>query len=727
MMLALAAASLSACLAAIVVTVTRGVGGVAGRLGHTMLDVISGLIVARAHGWHFLPPSHGYPDVSSIFNLQALQDTPADASKAAPKDACPPGWTRAQLIGPKWSGFDQEDPVKAHGQWSSEIKLALSGTEGAANVCLVATQNWRVLLHQVHAWEQLDLVRPGVYANCTRGLRSALVRPQVLPPRHTVAIHVRREDSNHLVQSSMNVELAMAAANHVDKALPQQRHRLTTDAIAQKVTSVMICSDERHPAHRAALCNSSAVREGVVCTTSTQDLLHDVWTMMRADVFIVSYSSLGYLVGYLRTRPSMVVIPSKVIFAQPFFMFWKPWKRPRPAPPPNVLVLNQTTMGQMISYLQSGAGIERTRVFLSAAGPAPSVDRATLGVEARDAMAGLKAGAGRRLAEGRHHSVEARETSQRLSNLTMPVQMVDCDTPTYRAFSREQRAEMEHRAHQWMQTFGGKLLQSISEQNLPSNGSRESARWRPPFNEIGWLQDRGCFHRSPPDVFGRSDRHAFNLWKPAVASSCPGAARSQAVSNGARSICALSAHAKRPDCVIFSVGSHGDFAFENHLLERTSHCEMHTFDCTMGSKWAATRKMKPRLTFHPWCLAAQSGQPGPAYKTLGELAAIVAGGMGAAPNGSVMPPSLVKMDIEGFERAILLGWRSEDEWLPEQLFTEIHCYVDSVSHRIRFLSEAEQAVLLAHMHTIGYRLVDLLWEGGGVSATFVRAKCPLQR
>ena len=78
----------------------------------------------------------------------------------------------------------------------------------------------------------------------------------------------------------------------------------------------------------------------------------------------------------------------------------------------------------------------------------------------------------------------------------------------------------------------------------------------------------------------------------------------------------------------------------------------------------------------------------------------------------------------GFERTILLSWRAHDVWLPEQLFLEIHCYVDSITKRIRWVSEAEQAVLLAHMITIGYRLADLSWEGGGVGATFVRTRCP---
>ena len=82
--------------------------------------------------------------------------------------------------------------------------------------------------------------------------------------------------------------------------------------------------------------------------------------------------------------------------------------------------------------------------------------------------------------------------------------------------------------------------------------------------------------------------------------------------------------------------------------------------------------------------------------------------------------------MQGFERRILLSWRLADGWLPEQLFLEVHCYLDASSGRIRFLSVAEQMVLLNHMHTIGYRHVALQWEGGGVDATFVRVWCPME-
>mgnify|MGYP001981619388 CR=1 FL=1 len=346
-------------------------------------------------------------------------------------------------------------------------------------------------------------------------------------------------------------------------------------------------------------------------------------------------------------------------------------------------------------------------------------------------------------------------------------EMVECDSPTTHAYTSAQRASLERRAHSWMQTFGGALLRSISARNLPGDPSGPSAMeetrgWNRPFNELGWLRDRGCLPGtsagSLPDALGHNDRHAFDTWRDALGPliglsnrrgtpSCPNASLvvpKRGEKDGLRRICALSAHAERPGCSVFSVGSRGEFSFERHLLRLTSACEVHTFDCTMGHKWNATRQLGPRLTFHPWCVSEHSGEPGPAYRTLGELAALVAG------SAAVAPPSLLKMDVEGmpfavepfcacspraqtsdllvmrtgFERAILLSWRAHDVWLPEQLFLEIHCYVDSITKRIRWVSEAEQAVLLAHMITIGYRLADLSWEGGGVGATFVRTRCP---
>jgi len=81
------------------------------------------------------------------------------------------------------------------------------------------------------------------------------------------------------------------------------------------------------------------------------------------------------------------------------------------------------------------------------------------------------------------------------------------------------------------------------------------------------------------------------------------------------------------------------------------------------------------------------------------------------------------MDIEGFERAVLLSWRAQDAWLPEEMFLEIHCYTYN-NGKIRFLSAAENVVLLLHLHSLGYRLTGLRWEGGGIDATLVRARCP---
>lgn len=301
--------------------------------------------------------------------------------------------------------------------------------------------------------------------------------------------------------------------------------------------------------------------------------------------------------------------------------------------------------------------------------------------------------------------------------------MRPCDTHTMRAFDSAARLELERAAFNWGQGVGEALLEATSRENLPGHGSRETRNWRSPFNQTGWLRDRGCipWTEGPRDTFKHTDRHSFSLWRPAVG-ACPGVKATSAArdrnlhSDGLRSMCALSAQALREDCTVYSVGSKGNFKFERAILRATSHCFVHTFDCTMNG-WSSTKNISSRNTFHPLCLSATNGVPTPRYRTLHDLTIVL---------GQTSMPSLLKLDIEGFERRVLLSWRSEDKWLPEQLLVEVHCYTDAVSGSIRFLSTGEQVAFLAHMHAIGYRLVDLRWEGGGVDATFVRAMCPAE-
>ena len=66
-------------------------------------------------------------------------------------------------------------------------------------------------------------------------------------------------------------------------------------------------------------------------------------------------------------------------------------------------------------------------------------------------------------------------------------------------------------------------------------------------------------------------------------------------------------HARRCDvgalkapCVIYSMGSAGDFSFERSMLA-SSKCDVFTFDCSFDGK-----SIDPRHTYKKWCLGKRA-------------------------------------------------------------------------------------------------------------------------
>jgi len=114
------------------------------------------------------------------------------------------------------------------------------------------------------------------------------------------------------------------------------------------------------------------------------------------------------------------------------------------------------------------------------------------------------------------------------------------------------------------------------------------------------------------------------------------------------------------DCIIYSVGSNGQFDFEQAIYERF-RCEVHTFDCTV------TPETVPSFVrYHPICLGAPAADPASAkylgWKQLVERL----GHLGRKP-------LLVKMDIEGWEYPFFHEYFS-DQSIPRisQLLIEMH-------------------------------------------------------
>jgi hypothetical protein len=308
-----------------------------------------------------------------------------------------------------------------------------------------------------------------------------------------------------------------------------------------------------------------------------------------------------------------------------------------------------------------------------------------------------------------------------------------CNTPSLATYSAAALAKAERKMNHWEQQALGQLHDAVSSQNLqPERWAHVPANVRSNYRVIKYqlqnLSDVGCGTR--PNWAGKdllstrqNNRHSFNLWQRTM--PCIGnrqrvqmlqkRMRADVRVDAPRSLCAWDAYRHRDDCTVYSLGSNGDIAFERAVINSTTSCIVHTFDCTMqGMRWQTERRLGERLWFHPWCISARDGDPDQRYMTLSTVQRRL----------GHKKLSLLKVDIEGFEHNLFSSWRAEDRWLPEQLTAELHCTTELLSGRYRFMSVGEQTALLHHFHLLGYRLATLEWEGGGIDVTFIRAVCP---
>eukprot|EP01116_Phalansterium_solitarium_P001057 TRINITY_DN1085_c0_g2_i2.p1 TRINITY_DN1085_c0_g2~~TRINITY_DN1085_c0_g2_i2.p1 ORF type:complete len:395 (+),score=125.37 TRINITY_DN1085_c0_g2_i2:75-1259(+) len=111
-------------------------------------------------------------------------------------------------------------------------------------------------------------------------------------------------------------------------------------------------------------------------------------------------------------------------------------------------------------------------------------------------------------------------------------------------------------------------------------------------------------------------------------------------------------------CVIYSLGSYGEFSFEEGMeADSDGACEIHSFDCSGSWEHPATK-------FHPWCIGPKDevGQMGQFYK----LSTI-------AEKLGHKHITLLKVDIEGAEWEMLSSFPElPKEFLPRQIMVEFH-------------------------------------------------------
>ncbi|KAI9362979.1 methyltransferase domain-containing protein, partial [Zopfochytrium polystomum] len=114
-----------------------------------------------------------------------------------------------------------------------------------------------------------------------------------------------------------------------------------------------------------------------------------------------------------------------------------------------------------------------------------------------------------------------------------------------------------------------------------------------------------------------------------------------------------------PPCTIFSLGSNGDFSFEQSMRAFVgSACAIHTFDCT--GVWS-----DPSTIFHPWCVSAKTfvSPQNRQYYRIQDLMTKLA----------ITSVELLKIDVEGYEFETLEALAlAPVHLLPKQILIEVH-------------------------------------------------------
>ncbi|GBG00334.1 hypothetical protein Rsub_13104 [Raphidocelis subcapitata] len=169
--------------------------------------------------------------------------------------------------------------------------------------------------------------------------------------------------------------------------------------------------------------------------------------------------------------------------------------------------------------------------------------------------------------------------------------------------------------------------------------------------------------------------------------------------DGGKMLCDLSR--LQPPCVIYSLGSNGDYSFEREMLDLTK-CDIHTFDCTFDG-----RSQSSRHFYHKTCLGLPSS--GPLFKEYDTVLAELG-------HGRV---DFLKIDIEGHEPSVLQSLTTNKGPLPRQVAIEMH--MRSAVGAVAPATTADMAVLFYHLATLGYGVVsreDNAWGVKGCCAEF---------
>lgn len=165
-------------------------------------------------------------------------------------------------------------------------------------------------------------------------------------------------------------------------------------------------------------------------------------------------------------------------------------------------------------------------------------------------------------------------------------------------------------------------------------------------------------------------------------------------------LCGLSLLDKQEtECLVYSLGSNNQWGFEEAIYKSTS-CRIETFDCTVDSSVLPPSYISDRVRLHRVCLGKRDYKIGDRqYLSYSSIHKLV---------GAAIQPTVVKMDIEGYEYEVLRSIvdSGNSDMLPLQIALEIHQHILATDWK-RTKSTGELLSFMNYLHLFGgYHLID---------------------
>ena len=239
--------------------------------------------------------------------------------------------------------------------------------------------------------------------------------------------------------------------------------------------------------------------------------------------------------------------------------------------------------------------------------------------------------------------------------------------------------------------LAGVLAVRSSEPVVSSSANRASpdlSQWqgckRKFENKNGKYRDGAAFVRSL--YAAKSSEHA---------TTCTSIQRVGGNGDGGKLVC--TDNIRPNDCVVYSLGSKLQFAFEIDVAKRFG-CQVYTFDCTVGTPPAS--KIPAGVSFYPWCVGGKD-ETKPISSDLGHQGELgryytLATIQEKLGHSSV---DLLKMDIERHEFAVVAALNGDNA--PRQILFETHLH-DAYGMWGAPVTESEWAAMWKTLSGLGF-------------------------